>query len=317
MNYSFFYRSEIQNYSNTNYDLFFSAFNLSNRLNVAFNQVNSANKYWIIYPEYNFSSDELPQAGSIISISGSTDDRIIELAQFNELAEKLNLNSFKDSDICIDITGFMRPQVLIMINYFNEHKFKSVDFIYTEPLQYADKEETKFTIGSISETRSVNGFGKSVSATDGRDLLIIGSGYDSTLISRVIQHYENADVLHLFGFPSLRPDMYQENLLRTFTAADEYSKQEEREPLFAPASDPFVTAQVVFDHIEENKLLEKYRHIYLSPLSTKAQTLGFGLVYCFDLYSHPVSIIFPFTSFYDKETSTGVGKMWIYSVEFS
>ncbi len=110
--------------------------------------------------------------------------------------------------------------------------------------------------------------------------------------------------------------MYQENILRTVAEADSFTDNAIDNPLFAPASDPFETASVIKQYIELNNCLKKYRHIYISPLSTKAQTLGLGLVFLNEYRNLHVSVIYPFTGQYKKETSLGLGKMWKYTIEF-
>jgi hypothetical protein len=50
-------------------------------------------------------------------------------------------------------------------------------------------------------------------------------------------------------------------------------------------------------------------------LSTKAQTLGFALYYASQCLSKPVSVIFPFTTEYSRETTEGFSRIWKYSIE--
>jgi hypothetical protein len=312
MDYSFYYRNELQlDESWDEWDLFISAFNLSHRLQSVYEKVSSIKKVWLAFPEYQFSKDELPYDQDVICVDPGD-----EASQFRFFANILNLESFKGSKICVDTTGFMRPQLLFVLLYFKRKAFKSVDFLYSEPSTYINKEKTQFTYGAVSETRPISGYSGINKAVDGRDLLIIAAGYDGTLIGKVAQYKENAEIVHIFGFPSLRPDMYQENILRTVAEADSFTGNAIDNPLFAPASDPFETASVIKRYIDSNNCLEKYRHIYISPLSTKAQTLGVGLVFLNEYQNLPVSIIFPFTDQYKKETSQGLGKMWQYTVEF-
>ena len=49
--------------------------------------------------------------------------------------------------------------------------------------------------------------------------------------------------------------------------------------IFAPANDPFVTAQELKLFIEKLNGRKEITNIYLSPLSTKAQALGFALYF--------------------------------------
>ena len=60
--------------------------------------------------------------------------------------------------VCVDITGFMRPQILFVLRYFHALGFKNFEMIYTEPLHYARKEDTDFALADVSEVRQVSGF---------------------------------------------------------------------------------------------------------------------------------------------------------------
>jgi hypothetical protein len=312
MDYSLYYRNEITlDQQWEKWDLFISAFNISERLEKVYDKVDAAEKYWLIFPEYKFDQEELPINENYLALNGSNESEHIK-----SLLEKVNLSDYKDKRICVDITGFMRPQLLFLLFYFKHVGVKRIDFIYSEPSSYVKRENTNFSFGSVLETRQILGYSGVGESSEGRDLLIIASGYDTNLINKVAQYKENAEIVHIFGFPSLRPDMYQENILRTVAAANSFTGNSIIDPLYAPASDPFVTADVIHSYIRTNLCLQKYRHIYISPLSTKAQTLGIGLVYLNEYENSHVSLIYPYTESYAKETSLGLVKMWRYTVEF-
>ena len=55
--------------------------------------------------------------------------------------------------------------------------------------------------------------------------------------------------------------------------------------------------------------------IILAPLGTKAQVLGFVLFYMLEAHNLRYSIIFPFSTGYEAETSTGLARIWAYHVE--
>jgi hypothetical protein len=55
-------------------------------------------------------------------------------------------------------------------------------------------------------------------------------------------------------------------------------------------------------------------NVYFSPLATKPQAVGFGLHYLKRMRGTATSIIYPLRPSYDKETSTGVGRSWIYPI---
>ncbi len=52
------------------------------------------------------------------------------------------------------------------------------------------------------------------------DMLIVGSGYEDHLIKHVAEDKAKARKLQLIGFPSLRADMYQENVIRVQRAEE-------------------------------------------------------------------------------------------------
>jgi hypothetical protein len=58
------------------------------------------------------------------------------------------------------------------------------------------------------------------------------------------------------------------------------------------------------------------KNLYLSPLATKAQVIGFGLFYLMECINEPVSILFPFSNRYNRETSTGLSESWKYHIDF-
>jgi hypothetical protein len=311
MDYSFYYRNELSIDKDWDkYEVFLSAFNSSDRVQTVFNKINCPNKYWLMIPEYEFSDEEYPKEQHIV-IKGSN-----ESEQIQSMLHVLNLADYKSKSICVDLTGFMRPQILFLLFYFKTVGFKKVDFLYSEPNHYIEKEKTKFSQGSVYDTRQILGFSGSNNLKGNRDLLIIAAGYDTSLIAKTAQFKENAEIVQVLGFPSLRADMYQENVLKTVAAADSFTSNTLADPIFAPASDPFETANVIEQYIEQNQCLNKYDHVYISPLSTKAQTLGIGLAYLNSYIGKNISVIFPFTSNYSKETSVGISKIWQYTVEF-
>jgi len=107
----------------------------------------------------------------------------------------------------------------------------------------------------------------------------------------------------------LQADMYQENVLKIYHAKESIG---EIVPRYAPAFDPFVTAQTISEIIDENP---DYSNIYLSPLSTKPQTLGIALYYLWNFSSKPINIIFPYSEKYYPKTANGIKKTWKYSLE--
>jgi hypothetical protein len=243
-------------------------------------------------------------------------DRGDEAQQILSIIKTVGLDKDKNQSICIDSTGFLRAQLLFLLVYLKKSGFKKIDFLYSEPNHYSKKEHTTFSDGSIYETRQVIGYQGSSNHTNKKDLLIVSAGYDTNLIAKVAQEYENSEIVPLLGFPSLSADMFQENVLKTVAAEESFSSEALRNPLFAPASDPFEVAHVISDYIKSNDCLDNFEHIYLCPLSTKPQVLGIGLVFLKEFEYTNVSILYPFTERYSKETSKGISKIWKYTVEF-
>jgi hypothetical protein len=103
--------------------------------------------------------------------------------------------------------------------------------------------------------------------------------------------------------------MYQESILKIYQAKESIGQRIDK---FAPAFDPFVTAQVISDIITENP---DHANIYLSPLSTKPQALGIALYYLWNFEKKPLNIIFPFSNKYFPKTASGIKKTWRYVFE--
>lgn len=319
MEYSYHYKKELPIESSwedlVNCDIFISAFNLSQRVKIIYDKINIKNKYWLIFPEYQYEEDELPEEEKFICSNGQEGEQIISF--FNYINKNLS-----ELSITIDITGFMRPQLAFLLKYLHMSEVKKLDLIYSEPERYFKKEDTSFSDGNVIEIRQIAGFEGVHSRDTSNDLLIIGSGYDHSLIKSVCSHKEHAKIKQLLGFPSLRPDMYQENIIKAAMASDSIEPESLNKPLFAPANNPFITAEVLSDtvkYLNKNNMpgdIDGFSNLYLCPLSTKPHTVGFVLFFLKELKDKPVSIIYPFFEKYDKETSIGVNKVWMYSVEF-
>jgi hypothetical protein len=182
------------------------------------------------------------------------------------------------------------------------------------------KEETNFTsnftgVNQISECEGIHNLETQ------NDILIIGSGYDDKRISDVAKSKAEAKKVQLFGFPSLQPDMFQQNIISAYRADEESmtvgdSFVHSNSTMYAPANDTFVTAQILSDFIKKETRNKEIGNLYLCPLSTKAQTLGFALYYITECLYKPVSMIFPYCGSYERETTVGISKVWIYTLEF-
>jgi hypothetical protein len=296
---------------NTRWDLLISAYNDSERVQGIFEQVNAAEKHWLILHNYAYKEEEYPKSGRVFAPEDTHEAGFIQ--EYVEKS-KVDLNNKK---LCIDITGFMRPHLLFLIKYLWMNNVCKFDVLYTDPERYTKKDETKFTDEVITEVRQIAGYeGNHISDTS-RDVLIIGAGYDHQLIAHVAENKDKSRKIQLFGLPSLKANMYQENVLRASRAADAvgFNAGDESSNYFAPANDPFVTASVLQEIVLTLNSRDTITNLYLSPLATKPQVLGFALYYLTEQQNNATSIIFPFAGKYTRETSEGIDKIWKYSIE--
>ncbi len=293
------------------WDVFISAFNESERVQRVFEAVAAGAKHWLLQPEYDYQVAEHPDTGLVFS-PGSRNE-----AEF--LTEYITRASGSPvaGRVCVDITGFMRPHLMLLTKLLLESPdVDSFDVLYTDPVRYSKEERTEFTKGPVVEVRQVAGFeGQHVPEHDREDLLVIGTGYDDELIRRVAEFKANSRKVQMFGLPSLQPDMYQENVLRASRASEAVGASSDRDVCFAPANDPFATAAVLAETVHRYHEGDRVGNLYLCPVGTKPQALGFALYYLAEGEGGPCSMIFPFAEYYAKETSKGIARIWHYRVE--
>jgi len=315
MDYTIFYREELSCTGGwddeSSWDVFISAFNSSERVSKVFELVNAANKHWIIQPDYGYEVDEYPQTNSFGPYSNNEAEFI--KSYFND-SDMENLCQLR---ICIDITGFIKPYMMHLIFMLKRLGVKKLDVIYSEPARYADKEKTTFSDKEVFEIRQVYGFAGMHKPDVSKDILIIGSGYDDELISKIADNKNHCKKLQIFGLPSLRPEMYQENILNSHKASEAIGAgiRTAGSTYFAPANDPFVVATEL-SRVFQQEREKKGINTYLCPLATKPQALGFILFYLTECQNEPVSIIYPFCRSHSKETSIGISKISKYTLEF-
>lgn len=319
MDYTIYYKRKFDSTDDitADYDLFISAYNSSSRVNEVFEKINSKEKHWLIFSEYNYEGVEIPKETENVksfqyASAGNEGEFIRQYYEQN--------NERIVGKICVDITGFLRPHLVFFIRYL-KHVYKgSIDFLYSDPESYKDKEETSFT-SNFTEVNQISGCEGIHNPETHNDILIIGSGYDDKRISDVAKSKAEAKKVQLFGFPSLQPDMFQQNILSAYKAEEESmtagdSFVHSNSTMYAPANDPFVTAQTLSDFVKKESRNKEIGNLYLCPLSTKAQTLGFALFYVTECLDKPVSMIFPYCGSYERETTVGISKVWIYTLEF-
>lgn len=317
VDYTIFYKSPLDPAGGwekgRTWDVFISAFNPSERVSRVYNTVKATRKHWIVHSEYAFAPEERPTSGNVFApANGLREDDFVQ-AFLND-----HCPDIATASLCIDISGFMRPHLMFLLRVLAANGVRSFDALYSEPGQYVRRELTEFAQGRIADVRPVAGFEgmHQPSMAADEDLLIIGAGYEHNLMRHVANAKTNTRKLQLLGFPSLQADFYQENVLNAHRAAEAVSATNEHHPLFAPANDPFVTAAVLHDTVTEQRR-RGAKNIYLCPLASRPQALGFALYFLYEAINEPVSIIYPFATRYARETTTGIARIWKYHIELS
>lgn len=311
--YSIYYRRPIRvdriGIETGEFDVFISAFNSSDRINKVFGDIRANRKVWLVHPEYQYLPIDLPVGEEVVAPI-ATD----EVVQVNALLT--HLGDLQGQSLCIDATGFMRHVLAFLILKLGALNVLEFTVLYSEPQAYKRQENTAFSTRTSGMVRPVRGTGGSPEP-GAHDVLIIGVGYDSKLISEVAAHKDGAEVFPLFAFPSLSPDMYQQSAIRA-AASGEVAVPEQwiTKRKFAPANDPFSTAAALGAIVQEIDRRGTPTNIYISPLATKVQTLGFALYWQLEgRHRGRVSILLPECTTYSRETTTGLKRLWSYTVE--
>lgn len=293
------------------YDYVISMYSPIARVIDPIRKIPAKNRMWILEPFYE---------GDIYI----NNDQIIKLNDINEyshLYDEIKTHNFQGCNILIDSTGFYIPILLYLLRVLYSINVCRFDVLYTEPDMYSDAEETMFSEDFV-EVSGVEGMTGINTSNMSNDLLIIASGYDHSRIADVANDKRNAKKILMFGFPALSPIMFQENILRVYRAEpilgmDCFKDLESN--LYAPASDPFVTAQTIHDYIKRQKELQQnnidkeFSNIYMAPLSTKPMAIGMGLYYLWEKgWENNISIIYPFCRHNIVDNSKGISKIWKY-----
>lgn len=310
IDYSIFY---YRNYSSPSdldeFDIFISAYNSSERVQNVFSNINASKKLWLIHPEYYLDDHELPTDGVIVKPL----ERVENIQVRNLLS---NIENITEARLCIDVTGFMRHVLVFLVASLKKMGVKNFTAIYSEPTSYSDDEKTEFSTTTSPIVRSIQGISADIDPSY-QDHLIINVGYDHKIISQVCTYKDSATVYPLFSFPSLSADMYQQSAFRASFSGDITKKDDwfiNRK--FAPANNPFATAQIISEIVNSIDVTnDSKNNIYLAPLSTKAQTLGFAIYWALEGEERDVSIILPECLTYSRETSKGLKRLWSYEVE--
>jgi hypothetical protein len=291
-------------------DVLISAFNSSERVQLVSQHVNARKLHWLILPEYGYARAEYPTTGTVYDAPAENEADFLSnfLAQFPGV---------ENLSIAIDITGFVNHYVLVLLDLLRRAGVRHCYVLYGEPLRYMQSERTKFSDEAVLAVRQVSGYEGVHTTETGNDLLLMAVGYDYRLVSEVANYKDHASKLQLFGLPSLRPDMFQESLLQAYNVKEAVGSDASHPPhfKFAPAYDPFVTASIISLLVGAHRKQHPRANVYLSPLSTKAQTLGFAVFYLAECQQEPVSVLYPLCQRYMRETSQGLSGAWLYEVE--
>jgi hypothetical protein len=293
----------------SDWSLLVSAFNTSERVTRVFDSCRTGERHWLAHQEYGFSDSELPQG--CICPTGSD-----EAEFWVDFLAAIGNPDLSQETLCLDITGFMRPHLSFVVAWLFANGIDRFYVLYSDPVHYTKQERTPFSKGPVVRVRQVTGFeGIHRTADTNNDLVIIGAGYDDELIRRIAEDKSNARKVQLFGLPSLEPDMYQESVIRADKAVEAVGGLPDRQLLFAPANDPFVTAQVLSKFVAEEDKRRPISNLYLSSLGTKPQVLGFTLFFLTERANSATSLVFPYAESYEQETAQGLARSWLYTIE--
>lgn len=282
------------------YDRFVSAFTLAERVQTLQRLVVAKEKHLLVFSEYRFLEKELT-AGCVVLSSGNEGKVIDEYLRMHPIEQ--------GSKVAVDITGFLRPHLLFLLKRLSEFGLGDIDFYYAEPRRYRHDNKTIFSLGTINGVRQVEGYAGSHTAALSDEVLIVGCGYDTRLMRAIAQDKLKARKVRLYSLPALQPHMYQESRMQSHACQEDFEPFEE--VLFAPAYDPFAVAMALEKFV--SSFAGKISDLFLCPLATKPQVLGFGLYYLDSAKHFPaLSLMFPVVAEYSKETATGLAEVWRY-----
>jgi hypothetical protein len=312
IDYSIYYQQELQPDeigTIASHDVFVSAFNSSERVREVYQRISADRKIWLVHPEYQYDFGELPKnQETVVPKANSETEQVYALLT--------SLGPLDGKTLCIDITGFMRHVLISLMAGLARSGVTQVTVLYSEPESYAKQEATQFSTRTSGQVRTI--FGMRLTRNEqAPDALILGVGFDDKLISEVINHKEHLLVYPVLSFPSLSPDMFQQSAIRAArSAAPALDEAWITNRYFAPANNPFATATVVSEIVRRLDLAGIPPNIYLSPLSTKVQALGFVLYWILEgRHRGGVSPLLPECDTYARETSVGLKRLWKYDVE--
>lgn len=310
IDYSAFRKSRVlpSKLGELSFDVLLSAYNDSARVQTVFSEVGAAAKHWLVHCEYGYPTAEHPHGAAVSGADEPAIDYLDRCIRQAKLSPGMSL--------AVDITGMMRPHLLVLPLLLRAAGITNVSFLYSDPVGYSDGGATRFTKGPIEDVNVIPGLeGSHRVAVDAHDVLIIGAGYDHELVKAVAENKRLADHYLMVGLPALQPHMYQESVYRVSGASESIRDFRGRSLLFAPANDPFVTAQVLSDHVGGLRAAGRADNLYLAPVGPKTQVLGFGWYFLCEARRESASMIFPYASRYSRETSHGITGTSVFELE--
>ena len=293
------------------WDLFLSAYEQTERVQDPFDNVEAEYRQWFAQKEYDIPMEEFPQDAVILD--AEYDSPGIEFV-------REQIRKHKDMRLCIDSTGFIRPNLLVLLRAVKEAGLRMFDVLYSDPRRYIGDENTNFTMGPVTEVRQVPGYEGVHSPSAASDILVIGAGYDVEQIIRTCDERLYRKKYVLMGLPSLQPHMYQESIVQIEKASEWIGEPSEQHRLYASANQPFSVAQALHDLVLSERMEavaqgQSQPNLYLCPIGPKPHALGFGLYYLRELQNESISIIYPFVKKYPRKTSEGLLRTWEYGIE--
>src|SRR5262245_20125053 len=113
IDYTIFYKENlsIADDWNITWDLFISAYNSSERVRRCFTKATAATKHWLMLPEYQYEAHEFPTDGDTFSFTENNEAELVQ-HYFHDTSIPVT-----GTRICIDTTGFMRPQLIYLVRF--------------------------------------------------------------------------------------------------------------------------------------------------------------------------------------------------------
>lgn len=293
------------------YDLYLAALNDSARVHALADAVQASRKVWLVHEEYGYAPEELPN-GEIVHASHSSSPAESWAQVLDDLTAS---GPLEDMSIAIDITGMMRLHIVMLPFALKTAGIGTVTVFYSDPDSYKLGERTTFTRGPVERVGLVPGMeGIHSNQPRPRDALIIGAGYDHSLLTAVLEDKPNAEHVVLLGLPGLQPHMYQESMLMLANSSNSIRAYRPGSHIFAPANDPFATAHELSSKVDS---LGDLDHLYLSAVGAKPHVLGFAWYFWCEGIARNASFLVPFAERYDRETSNGVAAVHEYLLELN